>query len=144
MNYHIEVTINQPRDVVLQYFQDESFIPKWQEGFISMTLLHGQAGMVHSKNQLVYMMRGKETTMIETILHKELPNSMHFLYEAKGVQNWANNYFIAEGDTTIWKAGHIFKFTGFMALMALFLKKSFTKETLDTMNLFKEAVEKEF
>lgn len=141
MNYHVEVTINLPRDSVLEYFQDVSFIPEWQEGFVSMTNLHGQAGTVHSKNELVYMMRGKKTVMVETILHKDLPDHMHFLYEAKGVQNWANNYFIEKGDKTIWKAGHIFKFTGLMMLMAPFMKKMFAKETLKTMTMFKDAVE---
>jgi len=142
MNYHVDIVIDQPRHKVLEYFQDVSFIPEWQDGFVSMTTVHGEAGQVHSRNELVYIIRGKKTVMIETILDKDLPDHMHFLYEAKGVQNWANNYFIEKGDKTIWKAGHIFKFTGLMVIMAPLMKKMFMKETLRTMNMFKLAVEK--
>lgn len=142
MNYSVEVTIDQPIDIVLERFQDQEFIPQWQEGFVSMTVVEGQAGEAGSRNELVYTMRGKDTPMHETILHKDLPGEMHFLYEAKNVMNWANNYFEEKGDATLWKADHIFKFSGFMAVMAFFLKGVFVGETRKTMNAFKDAVEK--
>lgn len=143
MRYQVEVTIDLPRKDVLALFQDKDFIPKWQEGFISLTTLKGDPGELDSVNQLIYDSRGKEMVMQETILEKKLPDTMHFLYEAKNVENWAYNYFTETDGKTLWKADHTFKFAGFMTLIGLIGKKAFVGETTKTMKAFKTAAEQE-
>ena len=141
MNYTVKQTINIPREKMLVLFEDLEFMKKWQDGFKSLDVIEGQPGTVGSKSRLVYEMRGKNTEMIETIIHKALPDRFDFLYEAKGVTNWANNTFVAQAYKTLWIAEHSFKFTGFMAFMSKFMKGAFVKQTSKDMLSFKKHAE---
>jgi hypothetical protein len=142
MKYKIELEINLPIDVMLELFQDMDFMKKWQTEFVSLEVLEGEPGTVGSKSKLVYVNKGKTSEIIETIIKKELPNEFNFIYEAKGVKNWANNRFIDKGNQTIWIAEHEFKFSGFMMLLSPF-KSMFINQTTVDMNSFKLYAEKE-
>ncbi len=124
MNYSCEVTINLPRQRMLELFEDQECMKVWQEGFISMELLEGEYYKTGSKSKLLYDMNGKEVEMIETIVNYGFPDDFEALYEAKNVKNWVVNSFIDQGETTLWRADHIFKCSGFMALVTLFGKKN--------------------
>lgn len=104
MKYKIELEINKPRNEMLVLFQDVEFMKKWQPGFQSLEVLDGQPGEVDSKSKLTYLSKGKTSEIIETIILKELPNRFDFLYEAKGVKNWARNSFVDKGEKTLWIA----------------------------------------
>jgi uncharacterized membrane protein len=142
MKYKIELEINLPIDDMLELFQDMDFMKKWQTGFVSLEVLEGEPGTVGSKSKLVYVNKGKTSEIIETIIKKELPNEFNFIYEAKGVKNWAINRFVDKGNQTIWIAEHEFKFSGFMLILSLF-KGMFVKQTTSDMNSFKDYAEKE-
>ncbi len=140
MKYKVEVLIDLPRSRMLELFEDMEFMKKWQVGFSSLTVIEGSAGMVGSKSSLIYDNKGKKSEIIETILKKELPNQFNFLYEAKGVVNWANNTFVEKENQTLWIAEHEFKFSGLMKILG-FMPKMFIKQTTSDMNAFKKHAE---
>jgi len=142
MKYKVEVEIDTTRDKLLVLFQDVEFMKKWQPGFQSLVVLEGEPGEVGSKSKLTYLSKGKPSEIIETIVLKELPDRFDFLYEAKGVKNWARNKFIDQGDRVIWIAEHEFKFSGVMKVMGV-IQGMFVKQTTIDMNTFKTFAEKE-
>lgn len=137
MKYKVEVTIDIKRDKMLVLFEDMEFMKKWQEGFESLTHVEGNKGEVGGKSVLKYNSKGKTSEIVETILKKDLPNTFNFLYEAKGVENIANNTFEDLGDKTKWIAEHEFKFGGIMKLMSKLFKGAFIAQTSKDMNTFK-------
>lgn len=139
MKYTVTVEINCPRDEMLEYFQDMTFMKVWQPNFQSLQVLEGQPGCVGSVSKLSYLEREKPSVIKETILHKALPDDFNFLYEAKGVVNYANNHFIDQGESCLWQATHTFEFKGLMKILNLF-KKMFVKQTTSDMARFKAAI----
>ena len=119
MKYKVEVIIDRPREEMLVLFQDVTFMKKWQPGFQSLEVLEGEPGEVGSKSRLTYLSKGKPSEIIETIVEKDLPDRFDFLYEAKGVKNWAKNRFVDQGDRVLWIAEHEFRFSGVMKAMGL-------------------------
>ena len=53
MKYTVEVTINRPRQQVVEVFDNPELMPKWQKGFISMRHLSGEVGQAGAKSHLV-------------------------------------------------------------------------------------------
>lgn len=143
MKYCVSKEINMPREEFLKLFQDEAFMKKWQPGLQSIDHLEGELGEVGSKNKLSYVNNGKPSIIYETILKKDLPHDFNFLYEAKGVTNWAFNIFEDNGTSTTWTAVHEFKFTGLMILLNV-LKKVFIKQTTGDMKAFKKHAEADY
>ncbi|MBO1266265.1 SRPBCC family protein [Proteiniclasticum sp. SCR006] len=142
MKYKVEVMIGRPREEMLVLFQDMAFMKKWQPGFQTLEVLEGNPGEVGSKSRLTYLSKGKPSEIIETIVSKDLPDRFDFLYEAKGVKNWARNRFIDQGDEVLWIAEHEFRFSGVMKVMGL-LKGMFVKQTTKDMYAFKKFAEME-
>jgi len=140
MKYKVEVMIDVPRSRMLELFEDLEFMKKWQNGFESLTVTEGKPGTVGSKSTLKYNIKGKESEIEETILKRQLPDQFDFLYEAKGVTNYANNTFVEKDDQTLWIAEHEFVFSGLMKLLGL-MPKMFIKQTTSDMNAFKKAAE---
>lgn len=142
MKYKVEVIIDRPREEMLVLFQDVTFMKKWQQGFQSLEVLEGEPGEVGSKSRLTYLSKGKPSEIIETIVEKDLPDRFDFLYEAKGVKNWAKNRFVDQGDRVLWIAEHEFRFSGVMKAMGL-MKGMFVNQTMKDMNTFKSFAEME-
>ena len=142
MKYKIELKIDITREKMLVLFQDVDFMKKWQPSFQSLDVLEGVPGEVGSRSRLSYMSNGKPSEIIETIILKELPDRFDFLYETKGVKNWARNRFVDQGDQVLWIAEHEFQFSGFMKFFGL-MKSMFVKQTTKDMNAFKIVAELE-
>lgn len=144
MKYTNEVIINADRATVVDMFDNEENIKKWQPGFISMERIEGEHGQVGSKYKMNYKMGKREIEMIETILEKDLPNKFVGTYEAKNVWNHIVNNFeeMPDGKTKYWTENE-FKMSGFMKIMAFFMPGAFKKQSQKYLVLFKEFVEKE-
>ncbi len=144
MKYTTEVTIDLPRDKVIALFDSTENMYKWQEGLKSFKVISGEPGQNGSRSAMVYEGRRGDLTMMETITHRNLPDEFHGTYEAKGVFNEMYNYFTEpEADRTSWRTVSVFRFHGFMALMAPFMKSAFKSNTLLNMERFKAFAEKE-
>ena len=142
MKYSVDVTIDLPRDRVVELMDDFENFPHWQEGFLGYEHQSGTMGEVGAKTLLKYKMGKREMDMIETIISRNFPDEFSATYEAKGVWNLNKNYFKEAGpNKTKWTMDTEFKFSGFMKLIGKFMKGSFPKETLKQMNSFKKFAE---
>jgi hypothetical protein len=141
MKYTCEITLNLPRDRVIELFDDPAHLPKWQKGLQYFEHVSGEPGKPGAKSKLGFDMNGRSLEMIETITVRNLPDEFSGTYETNGVKNWIGNRFYDEGDKTRWVTENEFKFSGVMAIMSLFISSAFRKQTLDHMNNFKRFAE---
>ena len=146
MKYKTEIDIELPLDGVIALFDDQNNLYKWQPELVNLEHLSGTAGEVGAKMKMIYKTgKGNRTfEMLETITHKELPSNYSFIFETKGVTNYLRNEFIPITETqTKWIVHNEFKFSGFMAFMALFMKGTFKKHSYKFLVRFKEFAERE-
>ncbi|MEM7512913.1 MAG: SRPBCC family protein [Bacteroidota bacterium] len=144
MKYTCEIDLALPISKVIELFDNPDNMSKWQPGLISFEHLSGEPGQPGAKSKLLYDMNGREMEMIETIDERNLPSHFSGTYTTKGVTNHMRNEFISTGSTkTKWKSHNIFKFSGFMAIMSLFMKGAFSKQTQKYMVQFKAFAEGE-
>jgi len=144
MRYTTAITINLPRNRVIDLFDNSDNIKKWQPELIKFEHLSGTPGQNGAKTKMLYNMGGRETEMVETIVERNFPDSFSATYETKGVKNMLENEFIAlDENTTKWKMISEFSFSGFYKLMGLLMPGAFKKQSLKTMNQFKNFAESE-
>ena len=142
MRYTSEVTIDLPRERVIELFDSAENLSKWQPGLMSFEHLAGEPGQPGARSRLVYDMNGRREEMVETIVARDFPDTFSATYEAKGVMNWiANRFHEADHHRTRWVMETEFKFKGWMMLMGLFMRGAFPKQTLNDMNRFKAFAE---
>ena len=141
MKYTCELTINLPRDEVIALFDDQDNLPKWQPGLQSFEHLSGEPGQPGAKSRLLYDEGRRKIEMIETIIVRDLPETFSGTYEAKGVWNEITNHFFVEDGQTRWVMDSDFRFSGFMLLMLIFMRGAFRKQTMQTMQRFKDFAE---
>ena len=143
MKYSNEVVIKRPLKEVIDLFDNEENMFKWQPGLVEFEHLSGNKGETGSRSRLMYKMGKREVEMIETITAKNLPDVFNGTYEAKGVWNEVRNSFVALDDqTTKWVAHSHFEFSGFMKIIAFFMPGAFKKQSqvyLDKFKAFAEA-----
>jgi len=138
MKYTTAVTIQVPREKVIELFDSTENLYKWQPGLKSFEHLSGKPGKEGAESSMVYEGRKGDLVMKETITHRNFPSEFHASYQAKGVYNQVYNYFEEpEPGTTLWRTKNIFKFRGAMAIMIPLMKKAFKKNTLLSMERFK-------
>ncbi len=142
MKYSNEVIINLPLDRVIELFDNEENLFKWQSELISFEHFSGEKGEVGAKSKLKYKMGKREVEMTETITVKDLPKEFSGTYEAKGVWNEVKNYFEAiDKNRTRWHSDCHFEFSGFMKLIALFMPGAFKKQSQKYLDQFKTFAE---
>ena len=142
MKYITEVLIERPLKETTELFDDPNNLAKWQPGLKSVELLEGKQGREGAKTKMVYESKRGDLVMTEEITHRNLPDEFHAIYRASGVRNEMYNYFTAEGkQATRWKTISVFRFRGMMAMMSLFMRNAFRKQTLLNMEAFKAFAE---
>ncbi len=144
MKYQVQTTIDLPRERVIELFDNSDNLFKWQAGLKNFEHVSGQPGQPGAKSRLLYDMGGRKVEMIETIEKRDLPDEFTGTYEASGVWNHVANRFYEMGaDRTRWVIETEFKFSGFMRILALFMRGSFPKQTRQMMSEFKTFAENE-
>ena len=141
MKYTCELLIDLPRAEVVALFDDADNLLKWQPGLQSFEHLSGEPGQPGAKSRMVYDEGGRRIEMVETVLRRELPELFSGTYEAKGVWNEVVNRFQDEGGSTRWVLESDFRFRGLMLLMPIFMRGAFRKQTMKTMQRFKDFAE---
>ena len=143
MKFSQEITINLPREKVVELFDNPDNMQHWQKGLITFKHLSGIPGKVGAQSLLKYRMGKREIEMTETITKRNLPDEFSGVYEAKGVWNEVRNFFIPiSEDQTLWRTENNFKFRGAMKLMAAIMPKAFKKQSYEFMENFKSFAEK--
>lgn len=142
MKYTNEITIELPRALVIELFDNTENISKWQEGLKSIDHLEGEPGEEGSTSRMVYAGRKSDLVITETVTKRSFPEEYCISYKSKGVYNEVINHFSEpEPGRTHWKMANSFTFNGMMALMAPFVKSAFTANTLLNMERFKAFAE---
>ena len=142
MRYTTEITVDLPRERVIELFDSTENLSKWQLGLRSFEPFEGVPGQPGAKSRLVYDEDGRRVEMVETIVWRDLPDEFSGTYEAKRVKNWVTNRFYADGpDRTRWVIENEFKFSGLMALMGPFMRGAITRRTREDMKRFKAFAE---
>jgi len=142
MNYEIELIVELPRQKVVKLMDSFDNLKKWQPGLKSYEHLSGVAGQKGAITKLVYEEKGREVEMTEEIITRNFPDEFTAVYKGKDVINRFENYFFEEGpNKTRWRTVSDFKFRGFMAVFALFMRRAFPKQTLKDMERFKKFAE---
>ena len=142
MKYSQEITINLPRKIVIELFDSEENLKKWQPGLISFEHVSGKKGTKGAKSKLLFDENGRKIEMIETILVSNFPDEFSSKYDAKGVENWSENHFSEDGNNkTIWRTENEFKFSGMMKIMGWLMPGSFKKQSYKYLEYFKEFAE---
>ncbi|MFN8474235.1 MAG: SRPBCC family protein [Anaerolineae bacterium] len=142
MVFTTQVTIERPRQRVLDLIRNPDNFPKWQPGLVSVELISGEKDQVGSKSRVIYEMRGIRLSVTETVIKHSPPDVFVSAYESRGVKNISENRFFEEGpDASRWVLINDFKFTGLMSVMGVFFKDMVPKQTLESMNRFKEFAE---
>lgn len=117
-------------------------LSSWQPGLKSFKHLSGDLGRPGARTRLVYDENGRKIEMIETVLSRDLPDTLAARYEARGVDNVVANHFHEdEPGRTRWVTDNTFKMSGIMAVMSLFMGGAFRKQTLKHMQDFKRFAE---
>jgi uncharacterized membrane protein len=144
MKYTSSVTIDLPRDRVLELFDSQENLYKWQQGLKSFEHIEGEPGQTGAVSRLVYDMKGRSVEMTERITNRNTPDELSFTYDAKGVWNSCINRFVElSPESTRWEMDNEFRCSGFMKLLTTFMPGSFKKQTLADMNRFRVFAEKE-
>jgi len=142
MKYSTEILIRLPRKKVIEIFQNTEYLQKWQPGLKSFESLDGSPGDEGSHSKLVYESRKGDLIMTETIVKKQLPESIDIVYRSQGVYNRVENRFTEqESGSTLWQSENYFRFRGIMMMMAPFLMRAFIHNTMLNMDRFKIFVE---
>ena len=142
MKYTSEVTIELPRDRVIELFDSTENLYKWQVGLKSFKAISGEPGKEGAMSEMVFEGRKGDLAMTETITRRNLPDEFHTVYKARGVYNEMYNYFLeSDNGKTTWRTTSIFRFRGLMALMAPFMKSAFMNNTLMSLERFKAFAE---
>jgi len=143
MRYTLEITIEAPRDKVVELFTDPAHFPDWQPGLECYELVSGGQAQTGTVAELTTRAGNRVTGMTETVERNALPDALDVIYETHGVWNRNLNSFFAETpETTRWVSDNEFRFTGARKALAL-IEGSFKKESLDVMERFKAFVEAE-
>lgn len=143
MRYQSEITINLPRERVIQLFDNPDNMSKWMKGLVYFETIEGEAGQPGAKSILKFEMGKRKIEMVETILKRELPNEFTGSYETNGVYNEVKNEFeVIDENHTLYRTEHYFRFDSWgMKAMAFLMPGAFKKQSRQYLEDFKTFAE---
>lgn len=140
--FQCEITIDAPRQRVVERFQAEDSATQWQPSFQGSEHLSGEKGQAGSQSAMRYLERGRELVLTETIVKNDLPETFIATYEGGGVFNHITNTFTEESPTrTRWTMVTDFRFQGMMRLIGPLMGGAFRKQSEEDMARFKAYAE---
>lgn len=143
MKFRTTITIDLPRERMIQLFDNPATMKNWQPGLISCEPISGTPGQIGAQSRLKYKMGRRGIEMVETIIKRDLPREFSGTCEAKGVWNSVANYFEEDGPTrTTWNSDCEFRMSGFMKVIAFLMPGAFKKESVRIQERFKAWAEK--
>ena len=130
MTFTCTVTINQPRDKVVEYFINPEYLKECQKEFLSKELISGEAQQEGAVAKMYYKMGKGEMVLTETILENKLPDYFYAEYYHKHTDNTMKTSFteVDTNTTTMTSEIHYTAFRGFVVKVMAFLFPSFFKK----------------
>ena len=141
--YTVGITVDLPRERVIELFDNTDNLFCWQTGLQSFEPLSGELGQPGARAKLVYLNGKRRIELIEEITERDLPDRFCGRYEWDGGQNALNNRFIELGpDRTRWESTCSYQFNSLMMkLMGLLLPGTFRKQNMAFLENFKAFAE---
>ena len=130
MKFTCTVTINQPRDKVVNYFINPEYLGEYQEGFLRKVEVSGEAQQKGAVAKMYYKMGKGEMELTETVLENKLPDYFYAQYHHKHTDNTMKTMF-TEVDANATKVSSEIDYTalrGVMVKVMAFLAPSFFKK----------------
>ncbi len=142
MMYQCKITIEKPISEVVEKMEDPNSMQYWMEGFLRMEPISGEPGTLGAKSKIYFMNKGKEFSLLETILEQNMPDDIKLQYEGPSVTNTVHMQFkeIGPNQTQI-ISDNQFNFSGFMKYFAWMMKGMFSKQSMKYLHAFKAFVE---
>lgn len=144
MKYSCEIEINQPREKVIELFDNPNNMGKWMEGLQSFEHISGTPGQPGAKSRLRFKIGKRDMEMIETVLVRNLPDEFSGSYEARGTLNLVTNRFVKISDQkTKYINEQDFQFKGIMKIIAWLMSGAFKKQSMKYLVAFKKFAEEQ-
>lgn len=144
MKYTLEVEIGASRQFVVDLFTNPENLKKWQENLTEIEFIEGKRDGIGAKTKLRFEEDSHTEEMLEEINLSNLPSEIEYIYTVEGVWNSMFNKFIEiNEDHTKWITENEFRFSAEFGEIDDSMVNSFKKETLSSMNKFKNFVMKE-
>lgn len=144
MEFHNQVLIHAPHNFVASYIRRSEYFDKWQDRFISVTLLKGNQDEEGAQSRLLYKSGKSTLELIETIQSNNLPFSFKALYEHQHMDNTMFSSFepVDDHKTLYTTHVHYLAMKGFLIkIMAKLFSSKFKEGPENQMKQFKEYVE---
>lgn len=139
-----EVVIEADRNTVWRLFNSPDELHRWQPTLKSITQRSGTPAETGEVSELVYVEKGREVTITQTIIERRDPDFVAAVYVSRwGKALIVNHFEVIDDNTTQWMAYANHTFTGMMRLGGLFVGKSIRERAAADMNKFKLVVETE-
>ena len=144
MKFSGSLIINKPRQQVVDLYTDTNRLKDYQDGFVSKTLLEGNAGENGAKSEMRYEQGKRKLLLIETVVNNQLPDSFEGHYHHEHMDNTMKVSFEElENDQT--RYNYEFEYTRINwvmpRLMAILFPGMYRKQGEKWMRQFKEMVE---
>ncbi len=142
MKYTSEIKIDLPREQVIALFDNTENTYKWMDGLQSVEHLEGEPGEEGARSKMRFEMGKRRIEMVETILQRDFPDRFKTAYDTAGVYNEVDNQFIDQGEATLYRTVHYFRFEGWgMRMMAFLMPGAFKKQSMTYLKNFKAFAE---
>ena len=140
MKFVCSVSVNLPREKVVELWSNPANLKEWQDGFVKMEALSGTPGTVGAKSMLYFQTGKRSMELEETIQVANLPEEFTALFEHQHMVNTMTNRFVeVSPQVTRWDAEiHYLEFRGFVPkAMARVFPGMFRKQTQKWLDQFK-------
>lgn len=144
MKYASEIIVEVPINEFMKKFDNAENKKHWQKGLESVEHVSGVPGMVGAKMKLNFKMGHRMRSLIETVIHSDLPREFHGTYSTVGVSNFQENYFEElPGGKTKWTSISEYLPLNFkMSALLWTMPGTFKKQSKKYMMDFKRFAEK--
>lgn len=139
-----EITIDADCQTVWRLYTDTSRRRHWQPGLVHIQHVTGTPCTRGAVAELVYMHKGKQILMTETITESRSPDFITGTYDGPYASTHVVQHFVAaENGATRWTGFCVYHFKGIMKLLSLLMARSIRERTNADMQRFKLYVETE-
>ena len=141
--YTVSIEIDQPREKVVELFDNADNLFFWQEGLQSFEHLDGEPGQLGARSLMVYQNGKHRIELTETITNCDLPDTFSGTYEWGGGKNTLVNHFVdIDWRRTRWESTCTYEFHSFgLKLMGLLMPFMFKSQNMKFLKAFKAFAE---
>ncbi|MEQ9403468.1 MAG: SRPBCC family protein [Cyclobacteriaceae bacterium] len=146
MKFSGSIDIDQPLEIVTQFFANPDYLGEYQEGFVKKELISGVQGQEGAVSKMYYQNGKHEIELTETVTSNNLPESFEGHYHHKHMDNTMKCTFTAlDENKTRYQAEIEYTRINWVMprLIAILFPGMYKKPAQRWLNNFKRFVEKQ-